>query len=107
MAAISDHIEVDVLRIVASHAGIPREHVSPGARLWHDLQLAGDDFADLIEELHRTHGVTLRGDLGDYCPTEAALHWASWWWPFRGKSTYRELTIAELATAARSGVKVG
>ncbi|HEX2559204.1 hypothetical protein [Phenylobacterium sp.] len=95
-------------KIVAGHADVPLERMTGGTRLWHDLKLAGDDFGDVIQELHRTLGVTLHGDLGDYCPTEADVIWAGFlWWPFKRKKTYRNLSIAELARSAGSGVRVG
>ncbi|MFC3077791.1 hypothetical protein ACFODL_06790 [Phenylobacterium terrae] len=102
----------DVAGIVAAHADTPVEQLRPNTRLWHDLRLAGDDFGDVIEELHRAYGVTLRGGLEEYCRTEADLSWAFLWWPFaswtfKREKRYRDLTIAELATAARSGVQVG
>jgi hypothetical protein len=107
MGAGADQLETDVATVVAAHALVPIEQVRPSTRIWHDLKLAGDDFADLIEELHRTYGLTLRGHLGDYCPTEGNLMWAFWWWPFRRKKSYRELTVADLAAGARSNVHVG
>ena len=92
-------IESNIAAAVAVHAGCSAEQVGPSTRLWHDLRLAGDDFAEVIEELHRVYGVTLQGRLGDYCPTEGELYWAFWWWPFTRKKAYRELTIKELAAA--------
>ena len=105
----ADRIDDEVAAIVAAHAGIPIDQVGPGTRLWHDLKLAGDEFGEVIESLYRTHGVTLRGHLGDYCPTEGDIWRALWWWPFNFKpyKTYRELTLAELTLAARTGAYVG
>lgn len=102
-----DNIENEVAAVVAARAGIPVEEVKSDTRLWHDLKLGGDDFADLIRDLHEAHGVILRGHLGDYCPTESEEWWAFWWWPFNRRKTYRELTVAELVFAARSQVHVG
>ena len=107
MTKASDEIGADVVRIVAARADATPEQIQPSARLWHDLRLAGDDFADMIEELHRAHGVTLRGKLGDDCPTEGGLSWTFLCWPFNRKKTYRELTISDLVTAARTGVQIG
>jgi hypothetical protein len=107
MAEDVDHIEREIAAVVAAHAGVPVEQVMLGARLWHDLRLAGDDFADVVEALHSTSGITLDGKLGDYCPTEGDLAWSFWWWPFRRVKTYRELTIKELASVARTAADVG
>jgi hypothetical protein len=111
MTAASDDIEADVVRIVAAHAVARLEQITVNARLWHDLKLAGEDFGHVIEELHRIHGVTLRRGLEDYCPTEVRLDWAFLWWPFKSpwkrKKAYREVTVAELVAAARSGLPVG
>lgn len=107
MVVGADQASDAVAALVATHAGVPAEQVRPTTRLWHDLKLAGDDFAELIEELNRTHDVTLRGQLGDYCPTEGDLYWAFWSWPFTRKKIYRELTVAELTVAAHMGAYVG
>jgi len=103
----TDQLEGEVAKVVAAHAGVPVEQVGPSTRLWHDLRLAGEDFADVIEDLNRTHGVTLSGRLGDYCPTEGDMTWAFWWRPFKRNKTYRELTVTELAAAAHLGANVG
>lgn len=107
MADSPDPIEAKIAALVAAHAGVHVDDVRPSTRLWHDLKLAGDDFADLIEDLHYHHGVTLRGQLGDYCPTEGGMARALFTWPFSRQKSYRELTITELVAGARGGVNVG
>lgn len=107
MAVGADQAIDAVAALVAAHAGVPVEQLRSTTRLWHDLKLAGDDFVSLLEELNRKHGVALRGQLGDYCPTEGDLNWAFWSWPFKRNKVYLELTVGELAIAARTGAYVG
>jgi hypothetical protein len=102
-----DELEAAIAKVVAKYAAVSTARVSSTTRLWHDLKLAGEDFAEVIDELHRTYGVMLREHLGVYCPTEPVLFWQFWRWPFEKDKTYRELTVAELATSARSGTHVG
>jgi acyl carrier protein len=99
-----DQIEAAIAATVAAHAGISVEQVEPSTRLYHDLMLSGDDFAELIGELHQTYGLTLRGKLSTYCPTESAF-WT--WWPFFPAKEYREVTVAELTKGARLKIIVG
>jgi hypothetical protein len=102
-----DDLEREIAKVVATYAAVPPARVNPATRLWHDLKLSGEDFAEVIDELHRTHGVTLRDHLGVYCPTEPVLFWQFWRWPFEKDKTYRELTVRDLATSALSGIHVG
>ena len=44
-----DAILSEVVRLVAARCGIPTEQVGPETRLLHDLQIDGDDAAELIE----------------------------------------------------------
>lgn len=105
MAIGAEQISDEVAVMVAAHAGIPAEQLRPTTRLWHDLKLAGDDFAELIEDLHRAFGVVLAGRLTDYCPSEGQVIWGHWL-PFR-RPTYVELPVSELIRSATDKAVVG
>jgi len=105
MAVDVDQISDEVAALVAGHAGVPVLQVGSATRLWHDLKLAGDDFAELIEDLHRAFGVALAGRLTDYCPSEGQVIWGHWL-PFR-RPTYVELPVSELIRSAKEKVVVG
>jgi hypothetical protein len=107
MADSFEALEREITKAVATYAAVPVERVNPASRLWHDLKLSGEDFAELIDKLHRTHGVTRRQHLGTYCPTEPVLFWQFWRWPFEKDKTYRELTVRDLVSSARTGTHVG
>jgi hypothetical protein len=105
VAEQNDELERKVLAKVAHYVDVPAETVTLDSRLWHDLRLSGDDFAELIEELHLALGVTLAGDLRDYCPPE--VDWG-WPWPFDGRyKNFREVFVSDLVRSARTKEKVG
>lgn len=99
--------EREVAEVIAKFCGLPVVKVQPSSRLWHDLGIAGDDFVELIDKLHRRWGVTLAGQVDDYCPSEGDTWRDFWWWPFKRDAIYRGLTVSELARSARDKVIVG
>jgi hypothetical protein len=99
-------LEQQIMSRIARYAGWPVHKLTPESRLRHDLKIGGDDFAELIDELHRALGVTLAGQLKDYCPAEVEALWAHWS-PFKRPQHYRELPISELVRSARLKVMVG
>jgi len=102
-----DVLNEAISAVVAHYPVVPAETLSPTTRIWHDLKIGGDDFAELIEELHRAFGVSLAGALTDYCPSEGEVIWGRMWWPFRRPKIYREIPISELVRSARVGSSVG
>src|ERR1700753_2877583 len=99
-------LEQQIMSRIAWYAGCPVHKLTPARRLWHDLSIGGDDYAELIDDLHRALGVTLAGHSTDYCPPEAEALWAQWS-PFKRPQRYRELPISELVRSARLKVIVG
>ncbi len=108
MTESAGQLESLISAMVAAYAAVPGKRINLNTRLWHDLKLSGEDFADLIDDLHRTYGVTLRGIQEEYCPTEAILFWQFWRWPSPAKNqSYRELTVGDLVRSARLRIHVG
>ncbi|MCD7931080.1 MAG: DUF1493 family protein [Tannerellaceae bacterium] len=73
------------------------ENRIPGLRLYHDLNIYGDDVDDFFDEYQKLFDVTIHPfNFTDYFPEEG-WDWSSIVRFFTGKeNTYKELTIADL-----------
>jgi hypothetical protein len=79
------------------------QHLRPGSRLFHDLSIAGDDAAELLDELMRECGASFEGFVfGDYFPSEGEAFFAHHLRRFVG-GKWKPLTIEHLAEVVRRG----
>lgn len=100
---ILEHV-VGVLRGVTMSEGAA---VTEATELYYDLGLSGEDLADAIDGIKAPYGTDFSGmDLRRYAPSEGydpgfniLRDFREW----RGKRTYRTLTVASLIEAIQAG----
>ena len=98
------NLEADIeKRIQRIHGS--KKHIPGSARIYHDLQLAGDDAVELLEEISKTYEVSFRGfHFDDYFPNEAEHLWFVWKAWFGFPDTKRKpLTFDHLIEVVRRG----
>lgn len=72
--SIAAEIEERIQRIHGSKKPIPGS-----ARIYHDMQLGGDDAFELLEGISKTYGVSFEGfRFDDYFPNETEHLWLMW-----------------------------
>jgi hypothetical protein len=102
--AIFDHV-VGVLRRVAAPYEAP---ITEATELYYDLGLAGEDLGDAIDEIrHRFKTDFTQMDLRRYAPNEIGhnfgLNLVRALQEWRGRRTYRSVTVGSLIDAVQAG----
>ena len=76
-SSLSLPVETDIERRVRELVG-PKPAISTAVELYHDLQIAGDDAAELLREVKKAYGVSFQGFwFSDYFPDETSALWYS------------------------------
>ena len=93
-------IEERIQKIHGSKKSIPGS-----ARIYHDLQLGGDDAFELLEDISKAYGVSFQGfRFDDYFPNETDHMWLAWKARLGFPDTKRKpLTFDHLVDVVRQG----
>jgi len=76
----------------------------PSTRIYHDLQIAGDDACEMLAAVTASCGVLLEGfDFNAYFPDETEALARYWMAKFGFDGKYRPLTVGHFSTVIRAG----
>jgi Protein of unknown function (DUF1493) len=101
----SNVTEAELIALIRRVSGERRKPITRGTAIYHDLQIAGDDADDLLQEIAKCYSVSFKEvDLNLYFPNETA---AGWHW-LRSKLGWRDnsrppLTVEHLLAVIERG----
>lgn len=104
-----DAVFAGICRIASEILGVAPEELHDRTRLFHDLEMAGDDANDFLEGIHRRFGTSFREfDFESYFPGEHDAFWffhlRRFKWVARQK---QDLTLGHLIKVVQAGKRFG